>query len=262
MEDHHLASIGDLFNLKYLSLGSPSIIKRQKIIKLPENVGELQHLQTLDVRGTGIEELPRTITELQQLAHLYVDSDTRFPEGTIGKMQSLEEVRRFGVRSYEQGKSIQEFSKLTKLMRLKIKWDVDLPDGSEGRSQAERIHSYVGNVFSSCNLHHLIYTNGWDYLIDYPLPLHSWHPAASCSIRKLNIERIYIYTVPNWMGSLVNLSGSKCCWALWAVGQGCSVAGRRCTKGTSQEYQGIEEFTRKHIPFLYCSSPSMSTFLY
>jgi len=43
----------------------------------------------------------------------------------------------------------------------------------------------------------------------YPLPLHSWHPAASCSIRKLCIETIPIYRVPNWMGSLVNLSVLK-----------------------------------------------------
>ena len=39
----------------------------------------------------------------------------------------------------------------------------------------------------------------------YPLPLHSWYPAASCSIRKLCIENITIYRVPNWMGSLGNL---------------------------------------------------------
>lgn len=41
--------------------------------------------------------------------------------------------------------------------------------------------------------------------MEYPLPLHSWHPAASCSIRKLRIKRIPIYRVPNWMGSLGNL---------------------------------------------------------
>ncbi|CAD6342380.1 unnamed protein product [Miscanthus lutarioriparius] len=88
MEKYHLASIGKLFNLKYLRLCSWSISG------LPETVGELHHLQTLDVRGTHIRELPRTITELQQLTRLYVDWDTRFPEGTIGKMHSLEELRR------------------------------------------------------------------------------------------------------------------------------------------------------------------------
>ncbi|XP_066353229.1 disease resistance protein RGA5-like isoform X2 [Miscanthus floridulus] len=199
MQNHHLASIGKLFNLKYLRLCSRSITR------LPETVGELHHLQTLDVRGTCIEELPRTITELQQLTRLYVDWYTRFPEGTIGKMHSLEELRKYGVKSYGQAKSIQEFSKLTKLRTLKIRCDFHTLNRSEGRSQAERIHSYVGNLLSSCNLHHLIYTNVWDSITVYPLPLHSWHPAASCSIRKLCIERIPIYRVPNWMGSLGNL---------------------------------------------------------
>jgi Leucine-rich repeat (LRR) protein len=82
MKDHHLASIGNLFNLKYLRLYSGSISR------LPENIGELQHLQTLDVRGTGIEELPRIITKLQQLVHLYVDSDATFPDGMIGQLHS------------------------------------------------------------------------------------------------------------------------------------------------------------------------------
>ena len=203
MEKYHLASIGKLFNLKYLRLCSCFITG------LPETVGELHHLQTLDVRGTFIKELPRTITELQQLTRLYVDWYTRFPEGTIGKMHSLEELGRYGAQSYGQAKSIQEFSKLTKLRTLKIICDVYKPIDSEGRSQAERIHSYVGNLLSSCNLHHLIYTERGYFHRKYPLPLHSWHPAVSCSIRKLCIERIPIYRVPNWMGSLVNLSVLK-----------------------------------------------------
>jgi len=95
MQEHHLASIGNLFNLKYLCLGSPSIIT------LPENVGELQHLQTLDVRGTRIKKLPGTITKLQQLAHLYVGRNARFPDGTIGQIHSLEELREYGVQSYK-----------------------------------------------------------------------------------------------------------------------------------------------------------------
>jgi len=72
IQDHHLASIETLFHLRYLRLSSHSITK------LPEKIGELQYLQTLDVRGTNIEELPSTITKLQRLAHLYVDWDIRF----------------------------------------------------------------------------------------------------------------------------------------------------------------------------------------
>ncbi|KAL6843072.1 hypothetical protein ACP4OV_026785 [Aristida adscensionis] len=39
----------------------------------------------------------------------------------------------------------------------------------------------------------------------FPLPLNSWHPAAPCSLRKLCIERLPIYKVPDMMGSLGNI---------------------------------------------------------
>jgi hypothetical protein len=115
MRDHHLASTENMFHLRYLRLSS------HLITKLPGKIGELRCLQTVDVRGTSIEELPSTITKLQRLAHLYVDSVVRFPDGMIGELQSLEEVSEYGVRSYEQGKSLQEFNKLTKLRTLNIK---------------------------------------------------------------------------------------------------------------------------------------------
>jgi hypothetical protein len=198
MKDHHLESIETLIHLKYLRLSSRSITK------LLEKIGELKYLQTLDVRGTRIEELPSTITKLQRLAHLYVDCDTRFSNGVIGQMHSLEEMREYGVQSYEQGKSLQEFSKLTKLRTLKIRWYFNSLEGSEGLRQAESFHSYVGTLLSSCNLYNLYITDCSEDN-NYPLSLDSWHPAAPCSLRKLCIKTCPIYKVPNWMGSLGNL---------------------------------------------------------
>ncbi|PVH36341.1 hypothetical protein PAHAL_6G054100 [Panicum hallii] len=195
IKDHHLESIDTLIHLKYLRLSS------SLITKLPEKIGELKYLQTLDVQGTRIEELPSTITKLQRLAHLYVYCGTRFSNGVIEQMHSLEEMRGYGVRSYEQWKSLQEFSKLTKLMTLKITCVSFSLEGSKGLSQAEGRHSYVGTLLSSCNLYHLRITD----LIFYLLSLDSWHRAAPCSLRKLCIEGRFIYKVPNWMASLGNL---------------------------------------------------------
>ncbi|WVZ94837.1 hypothetical protein U9M48_040678 [Paspalum notatum var. saurae] len=187
-----------LFHMNYLRLSSVLITK------LPEEVGGLHYLQTLDIRGTRIEEVPYIVTRLQQLACFYVDWDVRFPSGTIGQMLSSEELRAYGVISYKEVKSLQEFSKLTKLRTLEIRWDLeDLQDGSEGRSQAEDICSYVSNLlYSCCNLRSL-YIYGFDR--KYQLLLDSYHPTASCSIRKLYLTQP-TYKVPNWMGSLGNLS--------------------------------------------------------
>ncbi|CAL5010491.1 unnamed protein product [Urochloa decumbens] len=199
MDNNHIANIEKFFHLKYLSLRSHSITK------LPEKIGELQYLQTLDVRFTSIKELPSTITKLQRLAHLYVDGKVRFPDGMIRQMHGLEELREYGVQSYEQGKTLEEFSKLNNLRTLNLRWDFDSFFGTEGRREVEDCHGYVGTLLSSSNLYNLYITDFSSGDNRYPLSLDSWHPASSCSLRKLCIKNCIIYKVPNWMGSLGNL---------------------------------------------------------
>ncbi|KAL6843078.1 hypothetical protein ACP4OV_026791 [Aristida adscensionis] len=222
IEDHHLACVEKLIHLKYLCLTS------DRMTKLPENIEELQHLQTLDVRGTNIKELPLTITKLQRLTHLYVNGDTNFPEGMIGQMHSLEELSQYGVKSYEQVMSPQDFSKLTKLRTLELKIDSSFQvDVSEGIRQSDNIRSSVRvlslpcnlglpdvlirqfdgirnfmSLLLSCNLHNLtIYDQSFKL---FPLPLGSLH-SAPCVFRKLCFGAYEICKVPNWMRSLGNL---------------------------------------------------------
>jgi len=202
IQNHHLASIDTLFHLKYLRLSSDSITK------VPEKIGELQYLQTLDVRDTSIEELPSTITKLHRLSHLYADWHIRFPDGVIGQMHSLEEMRKYGVKSYEQGKSLQEFNKLTKLRTLKIKLDFDSLDGSEGLRQAQGCHIYLGTLLSSCNLYNLYITDSSSYN-EYPMSLDSWHPTAPCSLQKLCLKECFICKVPNLDGIAWESHGAK-----------------------------------------------------
>ncbi|CAM0954396.1 unnamed protein product [Alopecurus aequalis] len=63
--DHHLDRVGQLHHLKYLSLRGCF-----DIFCLPDSLGNLRHLQTLDVKGTRIFELPTTITNLVKLQSL------------------------------------------------------------------------------------------------------------------------------------------------------------------------------------------------
>jgi len=133
LEDHHVASIGKLFLLKYLRLTNVTL--------LPRKIGELQYLETMDITSTRILELPSAITCLQRLTSLYVHAHTSFPDGMIGKMQSLEELGTFGVHSWEQGKSLQELSQLTKLWRLRVLLGAFESWG--GTCQIEDLHSYV-----------------------------------------------------------------------------------------------------------------------
>uniref|UniRef100_K3ZLD1 NB-ARC domain-containing protein n=1 Tax=Setaria italica TaxID=4555 RepID=K3ZLD1_SETIT len=80
-----LKHLGNLFHLRYLGIGSTYRAQ------LPDDVGNLRYLQTLDVVGSLFLSLPSTIVQLRDLMCLRVDQSTRVPNG-IGSLTSLEEL--------------------------------------------------------------------------------------------------------------------------------------------------------------------------
>uniref|UniRef100_A0ACD5U0F0 Uncharacterized protein n=1 Tax=Avena sativa TaxID=4498 RepID=A0ACD5U0F0_AVESA len=80
LRDHHLYRIGQLHHLKYLSLRGCSCISC-----LPNSLGNLRHLQTLDVRGTHILELPTTISNVGKLQILHAPSGRSVLDREIDK---------------------------------------------------------------------------------------------------------------------------------------------------------------------------------
>ncbi|CAL5013825.1 unnamed protein product [Urochloa decumbens] len=64
--DHHLEQIGKLLHLKYLSLRGC-----QGIFHLPDSLGNLKQLQTLDIKSTKVMKLPNTIINLRKLQFLH-----------------------------------------------------------------------------------------------------------------------------------------------------------------------------------------------
>ncbi|XP_051223735.1 disease resistance protein Pik-2-like [Lolium perenne] len=65
LRDHHLKHIGKFLHLRYLSLRGCDAIYH-----LPDSLGNLRELVALDVRGTRIIKLPRSIVNLQKLSYL------------------------------------------------------------------------------------------------------------------------------------------------------------------------------------------------
>nr|ABA95379.1 hypothetical protein LOC_Os11g46140 [Oryza sativa Japonica Group] len=99
---------------RYLGLvGAP-------ISELPDGIGELEFLQTLDLRETGIQELPRSICRLRKLMCLCVDSTARLPSG-IGNLVALEDLRLYSVSTLHFVKD--ELGQLTKLRILEIRFE-------------------------------------------------------------------------------------------------------------------------------------------
>ncbi|XBI33308.1 hypothetical protein VPH35_056652 [Triticum aestivum] len=63
--DHHLEHIGKLVHLRYLSLRG-----HYNIFHLPNSLGNLRQLQTLDISGTSIMKLPRTIIKIEKMQRI------------------------------------------------------------------------------------------------------------------------------------------------------------------------------------------------
>ncbi|KAL6644060.1 hypothetical protein ACP70R_018826 [Stipagrostis hirtigluma subsp. patula] len=66
LADCHLEQIGKFLHLKYLSLRGSNAISY-----LPDSIGDLRQLETLDIRETNIVMLPKTIIKLRKLRHLH-----------------------------------------------------------------------------------------------------------------------------------------------------------------------------------------------
>nr|TKV94583.1 hypothetical protein SEVIR_9G304900v2 [Setaria viridis] len=73
LQNCYLQNIGDLFQLRYLRIAASSITR------LPEEIGELQFLETLDLRSTWIRKLPElgSLTNLRTLQLTWHISDSR-----------------------------------------------------------------------------------------------------------------------------------------------------------------------------------------
>ncbi|KAF7033784.1 hypothetical protein CFC21_044859 [Triticum aestivum] len=67
--NHHLQHIGKLLHLRYLSLRGHA-----DVFHLPNSLGNLKQLQTLDISGTSIVKLPRTIIKLVKMQRILAGS--------------------------------------------------------------------------------------------------------------------------------------------------------------------------------------------
>jgi len=110
-----LKYLGNLLHLRYLSL-------RDTLIgHVPEEIGNLQFLQMLDVstsHGSGIPSLPSSFVRLTQLVCLHVSERTIVPQGIVGRLTALEELSCLRI-NYNR-KMLQELARLTELKVLDL----------------------------------------------------------------------------------------------------------------------------------------------
>uniref|UniRef100_A0A0E0J0K6 Uncharacterized protein n=1 Tax=Oryza nivara TaxID=4536 RepID=A0A0E0J0K6_ORYNI len=111
LEDHHITCIVNMFQLRYLSLPC-------RITELPEQTGNLQHLEVLNIRRCMIKTLPESIVKLGKLMCLHVKSGVKLPD-EIGRMQALQELESISIPC-NSVRLIEEIGRLTRLRRLTV----------------------------------------------------------------------------------------------------------------------------------------------
>lgn len=70
LQNHHLQPIWKLLHLKYLSLRGC-----RDIFSLPDSLGNLKQLQTLDIFGTPTIKMPHAIIKLRKLQSIHAENN-------------------------------------------------------------------------------------------------------------------------------------------------------------------------------------------
>lgn len=182
LEDCTISDIGhfqNLVHLRYLGL------KGTCVTELPMGIGKLRFLQTLDLRKTGIKQLPTSIVLLSHLMCLYVHRDIKLPSG-MDKLTSLEVIEGPLI-----GKShdifnidiVKELSYLTKLRVLRC--TCKFMDDSLNKTLVESLGS----------LHKLECLNISGHYGPVHLVLEGWVPPPQLRVSYFS----WLPTVPAWI---------------------------------------------------------------
>ncbi|XP_022722136.1 putative disease resistance protein RGA3 [Durio zibethinus] len=188
-------SIGELQHLRALYLHRNYFLK-----KLPGSLSRLQNLQTLRLSGCyALEKLPRKTTRLVSLKYLYIDRCPRLaymPRG-LGQLTCLRKLNQFVVG--KRGKEVGELRELNGLNNLKGKIDIS--------SLQNAIPEPGSSCLKKLNLKYLILS--WDRVDDVRNEKHEMvfeglqpHP---------NLERLEVYGYPGskisrWLSSITSLN--------------------------------------------------------
>ncbi|XP_044415464.1 uncharacterized protein [Triticum aestivum] len=166
------------------------------VVELPEQIGELQFLETLDLTKTSIRRLPTSILGLWRLVYLLV-CNVELPDG-VGDMQSLEELSGIQVNTTNSTNSLLGVGQLTKLRIVQLIWSISDVCGD--------IKGYEDNLLLSLKelskLQSLSIESKYGSSLSF---LDSWSPHPQ-SLQKLYLSGGYYFPrIPERIISLVNL---------------------------------------------------------
>jgi len=194
VEGDHLTGIGNLFQLKYLSLRGTGVRE------LPEQISKLTCLETLDLKMSKVTKLHAGTAKLQGLIYLAVDKGVQLPDGTE-RMTALEDLDCVDI--FKQSINFQEFGQLKNLRNVQL---FVSSDNCRDAAEASHYKKYMDDIVSSLcklgHLHSLSIDGKAESKLDFSMDSGGDAPTG---LQKFEITNHFISKVPNWVRSLFNL---------------------------------------------------------
>nr|TKW03647.1 hypothetical protein SEVIR_7G054400v2 [Setaria viridis] len=105
--------LGSLCHLRYLG------VLNTQIDELPKEVGDLKFLQTLNLSGTGMQQLLEGVGLLKQLLCLRVNDSITVPSGLIANLTSLQELKIWLADDASTRQLVKDLGELRELRMLR-----------------------------------------------------------------------------------------------------------------------------------------------
>ncbi|CAL5012341.1 unnamed protein product [Urochloa decumbens] len=196
VEDYHFADVGSLYQLKYLSLCETGVSV------LPEQIGQLKYMETLDLQQTKIVELPASVVHLSRLVHLVFNRGVKVPAG-CGRMAALQEIEHVDVfkQPIEFTKDIGQLTDLRKA-NMYMCYNDCKKIGLGGSQYKHYMDNIVNSLSKLGNLHSLSIDIDSTCAKDFSLDSVDF---ASLGFQKLYIQPGFIPKIPKWVRSKFSL---------------------------------------------------------
>ncbi|KAL6843121.1 hypothetical protein ACP4OV_026834 [Aristida adscensionis] len=180
LNDSYFHNLQKFHLLRFLQLGRLS----EDVSEIPESIGQLRSLETLDIRGALSGKfilLPNSFVNLRQLVRLISDG-VMLREG-MGEMKSLREL----VGIYISWKTVKEIENLTELRVLRI----------VGSCNDER--EYILRILQRCsNLQELDLSYRGSYSIDFIQDVPS-------SLQRFTSKCVFQNAFPGWINASLSM---------------------------------------------------------
>ncbi|CAL4963009.1 unnamed protein product [Urochloa decumbens] len=196
LQNNHMRDVCRLYLLRFLGL------KGTAISVMPNEIGDLEYLESLDVEETEITVMPSTVTKLSKLERLRAP-EWFLPQG-IGNMKALREVSLANLKGHDV-QAAREVGELQQLQVLSINLHYEV------KAEEEFLHALGSSLSKTYALRTLWLTQSSvniTHSVNFLLHVSSPPPLLRCLTTIGHINQL-----PDWFSSLKHLAEFSVAWA-------------------------------------------------